>query len=452
MDITIRPEGAADSDAVSALLRLAFPDEDVAGLVELSRAGRGYVPELALVAVAEPDSAASGASGPSAEIVGYVMVTSTPVYAAGAVTAGAMAGGTKIGGAKTGDAMCVAPLAVHPDRQRAGIGRALVERAAQTARDRGEPVLLLEGDPAYYRHLGFVPAEPLGFERPSPTIPDGAYQALVLDPDGLATGPRGRVRYPEPFWAVGGAGLPEPVEPDGVYSVPWLFTFARYAGWIEARLTGADLAAETPTCPGWSLGDLAEHIGTYCGLAAGWIRGGRRPRAVAKRDGQDLLDWYGRRWRDLYAALADGHPTRPTATWSPYETTLGFWRRRTVHEFAMHAIDAGVAWNVDDRVALDGIDEVLRLFLCRRAGRDPGRIGQLVRVTSGGRSWTVGLNAGVLEVHSLPEPAEPDATLTGAPADLYRWLWNRVGDEAVTFGGDGAAIEVLRDCLRRATG
>jgi putative acetyltransferase len=59
----------------------------------------------------------------------------------------------------------VGPLAVGPLHQRQGVGSALIEETIR--RDaRGEPVLLIEGDPRYYGRFGFTRADALGIEPP----------------------------------------------------------------------------------------------------------------------------------------------------------------------------------------------------------------------------------------------------------------------------------------------
>jgi putative acetyltransferase len=49
------------------------------------------------------------------------------------------------------------PLAVHPSRQRQGIGSALVNRGIQTLQERGARGVALVGDPNYYARFGFKP-------------------------------------------------------------------------------------------------------------------------------------------------------------------------------------------------------------------------------------------------------------------------------------------------------
>ena len=53
-------------------------------------------------------------------------------------------------------ALLLGPLAIDPDRQGRGIGRALVFHSLETAATAGHRLVFLVGDPAYYRRFGFA--------------------------------------------------------------------------------------------------------------------------------------------------------------------------------------------------------------------------------------------------------------------------------------------------------
>jgi putative acetyltransferase len=89
------------------------------------------------------------------------------------------------------------PLGVLPEYQRRGHGSALVHASLEAVRARGEPLLVLEGNPKFYARFGFVRADELGLLPPPEALVDWAFQVAVLDPD--ATLPQGRVVYSEPF-------------------------------------------------------------------------------------------------------------------------------------------------------------------------------------------------------------------------------------------------------------
>ena len=58
-------------------------------------------------------------------------------------------------------ALLLGPLAVHPDRQNQGIGKALMELSLKRAAELGHRLVILVGDPPYYARVGFAPV-PVG--------------------------------------------------------------------------------------------------------------------------------------------------------------------------------------------------------------------------------------------------------------------------------------------------
>jgi predicted N-acetyltransferase YhbS len=58
-------------------------------------------------------------------------------------------------GAKGTPALLLGPLAVHPERQNIGIGRALMGATLEAAKNNGHRLVILVGDLPYYARLGF---------------------------------------------------------------------------------------------------------------------------------------------------------------------------------------------------------------------------------------------------------------------------------------------------------
>ena len=170
----IRPETPADFATISRVVAAAFGRSNEARLVERLRQTPNYVPQLALVA--EENSA----------VVGHVMFT----Y----VTLQDDAAARRV--------LCLAPLSVTPERQKGGIGGALIREGVARAGALGEPLIVLQGHPAYYPRFGFEPARPLGLEPPSGT-PDAAFMVLRLSQ--YNPNVRGRVSWPTVFEETGTA-------------------------------------------------------------------------------------------------------------------------------------------------------------------------------------------------------------------------------------------------------
>ena len=74
----------------------------------------------------------------------------------------------------------IAPLAVRPDWQDKGIGRALMTEGLHLLNQRGSPLVVVFGNPAYYGRFGFQPSHRAGIRY----LPSGAdsphFQVLLL--------------------------------------------------------------------------------------------------------------------------------------------------------------------------------------------------------------------------------------------------------------------------------
>ena len=94
-------------------------------------------------------------------------------------------------------AAMIGPLSVRPERQRQGIGSALMEAAIKATDERGEPIILLLGHPTYYPRFGFRSASELGIEPPDERMAGPAWMALPLRAYDPAL--RGRAVFPPAF-------------------------------------------------------------------------------------------------------------------------------------------------------------------------------------------------------------------------------------------------------------
>ena len=169
--VAIRPERPGDAEPVRSLLRAAFGVEKVVTLVDRIRASPGFLPDLSLVA--ESDGA----------VVGHVMLSRIALR---------LDDGSRV------PILTLSPLSVVPALHRRGIGGKLLRAAVGRGRAAGESLIVLEGDPAYYRRHGFAPAAGQGLRRPSSRIPEAGFMCLALSPAGASA--RGAVEYSAPFW------------------------------------------------------------------------------------------------------------------------------------------------------------------------------------------------------------------------------------------------------------
>lgn len=96
------------------------------------------------------------------------------------------------------EGMGLAPMAVHPDSQRQGIGSRLVERGLEILRKQGCPFVVVLGHPEYYPRFGFKPASQFGLTCQWDGVPDAAFMVLIMD-KGKLDGVSGVIKYRNEF-------------------------------------------------------------------------------------------------------------------------------------------------------------------------------------------------------------------------------------------------------------
>jgi len=97
--------------------------------------------------------------------------------------------------------MGLAPMAVLPERQRNGVGSALVRRGLELLRYDACPFVVVLGHPDYYPRFGFDRASRFGLRSQWDGVPDEAFMVKVFDPDVLPAG-GGIARYRDEFDSV----------------------------------------------------------------------------------------------------------------------------------------------------------------------------------------------------------------------------------------------------------
>ena len=261
---------------------------------------------------------------------------------------------------------------------------------------------------------------------------------------------------------------PSPETPSPGMLSPGMLSPGQYDAQIEAGtaaiaalVEAGDLARPIPTCPDWTLRQLATHVGRAHRWAAAItgtrsaefipfksLPGGRFPDDPAER-----APWLTAGARRAVAAIREAGDD---PVWAFGELVpASFWGRRMCHETLVHAADAQLAVgrqpDIAPRVAADAIDEWLTVTSGPVYGRPDPRAAALpqgrvlhVHATDdgldGAGEWLISHDSDGVRVR--PGHGRGDAALTGPAAALLLVLLRRApaGDPAVTVFGDGALL------------
>ena len=171
-ELYVRGEKAADYATISEINRLAFGREEEANLVNAIRKTKSYEFGFSLVAVREDI------------ILGHVMFSKGFITHRG----------------RRFKCLILGPIAVHPEHQRKGIGKALVNEGLERAKEVGFGAVIVVGDPAYYSAFGFKPAGGMKL-RTTLGVPDENFMAKEISRNSLR-GIIGTVMFPREFLAL----------------------------------------------------------------------------------------------------------------------------------------------------------------------------------------------------------------------------------------------------------
>ena len=234
----------------------------------------------------------------------------------------------------------------------------------------------------------------------------------------------------------------------------------RSTAFREAVTSAPDLDAPVPSCPGWTVHDLAQHIGAgrrswAATVALGAAATGRvvpdPEAAAAPRDREALDAWLATSTQHLVDALAEAGPDRPCWTWwgsSQSPQTSGAVARHQLQEVAVHTWDAQVAVGTPQAlpqlVALDGVDEFLSTCVATPSPwpHEPATV--VYRATEGS-AWRLRLSAEGARVERLGDARaeEVDVTASAPAGDLVLVMYGRLPVDALTIEGDRRPLDGL---------
>lgn len=228
---------------------------------------------------------------------------------------------------------------------------------------------------------------------------------------------------------------------------------------LAAQLAPASLDRQVPTCPEWTLRQLAGHLGGVqrwaTAVVAGRLSGPPERVAVEPPDDAAALAGWLVQGADAFAeAVGEAGPETRVWSWSG-DDRVAFWARRMANEAALHAVDAqlvdGTAAPLDPARAADGIDEWL--WMLTLPGGRAAREAAGYPVRPGGETLHVHATDPELSAESEGEWAvrrttegitwerghvKADVALRGGAGPLFLVLLRRLDPAA-------AGVEVLGD-------
>ncbi len=148
--INIRCETLPDYTVIAEVNTLAFGQQNEVKLVEEIRRSDRYISELSLVAEVENF------------VVGHILFSYIDLV-----------------GEEALQVLGLAPLAVHPEFQRQGIGSALIKAGLEIAEAKKEVIVIVLGHPHFYTRFGFQPSVVYEIESPFP-VPEDVFMVKPL--------------------------------------------------------------------------------------------------------------------------------------------------------------------------------------------------------------------------------------------------------------------------------
>lgn len=236
----------------------------------------------------------------------------------------------------------------------------------------------------------------------------------------------------------------------------------RSAAFRAAIASAPDLDAQVPTCPGWTLRDLAQHLGDGRRRQAVIVAAGPgvEPPArtdpkgapTAPRDREALDAWLAESTELILDALREAGPDRGCWAWwtSPQVPhNSGAVARHQIQEIAVHTYDAqltqGAAQPLPADVAVEGVDEFLTTVSATNVPWPfkPATID--LHATEGG-SWRLTLDADGVRCDDLAADAEPgDMVMRGAASEMVLYFYDRVPFDGLEITGDSEPMEQLAE-------
>jgi uncharacterized protein (TIGR03083 family) len=233
----------------------------------------------------------------------------------------------------------------------------------------------------------------------------------------------------------------------------------RSDGAAIAAAARRDPQAPVPSCPGWTVHDLVDHLGRLHRWVGGIVRDRSQEhvdvRAVpgGPDDPKQRVAWFEEGVAALAGGFADIAEDEEVWNWRHGVESVRFWMRRSPVETAVHRWDAqsavGTAAALDTELAVHGIDEMADLWL-------PLWRGEVLQVSTDASmhlhctdtdgEWLISF--GPDGATTTREHAKGDVAVRGSASDLCLLLWNRVSPERCEVFGDASLLSRFAEHVR----
>jgi uncharacterized protein (TIGR03083 family) len=232
----------------------------------------------------------------------------------------------------------------------------------------------------------------------------------------------------------------------------YLDHLAQDAALLVRAAESAGLDGSVPSCPRWQVRNLLQHLTKVHHWATFVLGGGDRQSFEFERPGDD----------EVFAVFAAGvlgvtsslrEAPDDLNVWTPAgpsPSARSFWARRMSHETAIHRVDAELAADMgvtefDADFAADGLDELLMVMAPTRVSVAdvPRAFSVTITPLDANAAWTARIGSGGFAATEGAQDGS-DLSVFGLASDLYRWTWNRAGDDEVSLRGDLVLADAWR--------
>jgi uncharacterized protein (TIGR03083 family) len=228
----------------------------------------------------------------------------------------------------------------------------------------------------------------------------------------------------------------------------------------ETLILGASVAGdrEVPTCPEWTVERLLRHVTRLWAWVAASAANAPDEVPMTAIDvpptGHELFPVAEGALAAALSGLRAADPEVAMTSWAGFVPPI-WWCRRLAHETAIHRADGQLAVDgdapaspIDAALAVDGIDELLELFLPLRYGAGSPVDAPLtahLHATDADGEWFIRLGDQFEVTH---EHAKGDVAIRGTASALMLTVWGRGRHQEVeVFADPPDLVDRLLDAL-----